>query len=49
MSSVKFYVDDPELRRVILNPADTFAFGEYVKLHNVVNKTDLNKYLNNIL
>jgi hypothetical protein len=48
MSSVKFYVDDPELRRVILNPADTFAFGEYVKLHNVVNKTDLNKYLKDI-
>ena len=48
MSSVKFDVDDLELRRSILNPADSFAFGEYVKLHKVVKETDLNKHLKNI-
>ena len=48
MSSVKFDLDDLELRRSILNPADSFAFGEYVKLHKVVKETDLNKHLKNI-
>ncbi len=48
MSSVKFDLDDSELRHSILNPADSFAFGEYVKLHQVVDKTDLSKHLKDI-
>ena len=48
MSSVKFDLDDSVLRHSILNPADSFAFGEYVKLHEVVNKRDLDKHIKDI-